>query len=400
MRRMMNHFSRAISALGILSTSALLAFAGASSAAPPGAASPRALTQSSTRLAAIPGPAFKEPSWIGAAPGTSTLYVAEKRGMLWRISGHRHVRVLNMASVVRSGSTDFDEDGLLSVAFAHDFNKTSGHIFMYFTRRPDGAAVVRRYTMRRGAIIPTSAKTIIVVPMPPAAPAEAGGSIWTTPDGMLWVATGDGGTQGRAAYAQDLRRMQGKILRIMPGLRGGHTVPDDNPFVGRAGARGEIWALGLRQPWRVQWDAPTGDLWVTDVGQDRFEEINRLRAGKGAGSNFGWPRMEGNVTIHPNFPITANTRYVRPFFAWNHASADECHAVMGGGVYHGPVVALRGWYVYANLCGTKLTALDPATRQTVTLPGVMGIDAFGTTRNGSMYAVSVFNGRVYRIVGT
>jgi glucose/arabinose dehydrogenase len=323
--------------------------------------------------------------------------VAEKDGRLWRLANGRHTSVLDLHRVVRSGHTEFDEDGLLSVAFAHDFT-TSGHLYVYYTRRPDGAGVVRRYTMRAGAIVPASGRNIIVVPMAPPAPAEAGGTVWTTSDGMVWLAAGDGGTQGLKPYAQDLSRLQGKILRVIPGVNGGHTVPADNPYVGRAGAREEIWALGLRQPWRVQLDAPTGDLWVTDVGQATREEINVLRGGTGAGSNFGWPRIEGNRLIHQNVPLTLGTPYMAPFVTWDHTSKDDCHAVMGGGVYRGPVTSLQGWYVYANLCGRTVTALDPATRRKVDLPGVMGIDTFGTGRNGEMYAASVFNGRIYRIV--
>jgi glucose/arabinose dehydrogenase len=399
MRRMMLKLTRTFPALGILSTAAVLAVAGVSSAAPPAASSaPRALATPKIRLAAIPGAAFHGPSWIGGGPD-GRLYVAEVPGTLWRIVGRRHVRVLDLTSIVRQGTGgEFDEDGLLSVAFARDF-RTSGHLFVYYTREPDGAGVVRRYTMRRGSIVANSARTILVVPLAPPAPAEAGGTLWTTADGMLWLAAGDGGTQGTRAYAQDMHRLQGKILRVRPGRNGGHTIPADNPFVHRAGARGEIWALGLRQPWRVNLDAPTGDRWVTDVGQSQREEIDVLRAGSGAGANFGWPRLEGNRTIHRGFALTRGTRYVRPFVTWDHSSADECHAVMGGGVYRGPVAALRGWYVYANLCGTKITALDPGTRRKVTLPGVPGIDAFGTLANGSMYAASVFDGRIYRIVG-
>ncbi|MCW2961124.1 MAG: hypothetical protein JWM90_1511 [Thermoleophilia bacterium] len=394
----MNQLTRFTSAALVLTTAAMLAVAGTSSAqSPPGKAA-RAEGTPSFRLATVSTRPFQEPTWIGSAPGAAPLYVAEKDGKLWRIGAKgRHVLVLNLTHAVRSGNTEFDEDGLLSVAFASDF-ATSGHMFVYYTRRPDGAGTVRRFTLRNGAVVNGSGRTIITVPMPPAIPAEAGGTVWTTPDGMLWLATGDGGTQGKLNYAQDLRRMQGKILRIIPRATGGHLIPADNPYVGRAGARGQIWALGLRQPWRVQLDTPTGDLWVTDVGQATREEINVLRNGTGAGSNFGWPRIEGNRTVNRRLALTANTPLVSPFVSIPHVRTAPCNAVMGGGIYRGPVTSLQGWYVYTNLCGRTVTALDPESKRTVVLPGVFGIDSFGTGANGEMYAASAFNGRIYKVV--
>ncbi len=390
----MSIFRRVTSTAAVLSVAAALSVASSASG---GTSSGGSTTTPAFRLAPLQVAPFQTPTWIGGAPGSNgVLYVAEKGGVLWRVVGTRRVRVLDLSSIVRSGNTEFDEDGLLSVAFAHDFNR-SGHLFVYYTRRPDGAGVVRRYTLSRGAVVANSARTILTAPMPPDdVPAEAGGTVWTTDDGMLWLATGDGGTQGNRAYAQDLSRLQGKILRVKPGRNGGHVIPADNPFVDRRGARGEIWALGLRQPWRVQLDAPTGDLWVTDVGQAAREEINVLRNGAQGGANFGWPRFEGTRRIHANVALAQNTRYVPPFASYDHSSADDCHAVMGGGIYRGGIASLRGWYVYTNLCGTRITAMDPTTRRRVTQPGVFGIDAFGTTANGTMYAASAFTGRIYR----
>jgi glucose/arabinose dehydrogenase len=216
--------------------------------------------------------------------------------------------------------------------------------------------------------------------------------------GQLFLSVGDGGGGGDPERnGQRMDRLMGKLLRITPAARGGYTIPRDNPYVGRSGARGEIWALGLRNPWRFSIDSPTGDIWIGDVGQGQREEINRVRAGRPAGLNFGWPRLEGTTVHDAGVTLAPRTPLAGPFHQYSHDSGG-C-SVTGGYVHRGTVLpTLRGWYLFADWCQDELQLMNPATKRVVSRQGVGGIVHFGAGPGGVPYAASQQSGRIYRVV--
>jgi glucose/arabinose dehydrogenase len=234
-------------------------------------------------------------------------------------------------------------------------------------------------------------------------PNHNGGMLVFGPDGYLYVGTGDGGggndQHGARGNAQNLGSPLGKILRIDPRARGGRpfTAPSSNPFVGRAGALPEIYAYGLRNPWRFSFDRATGDLVIGDVGQDAVEEIDFAREGAARGANYGWRPFEGN---RRNFDEPAPGA-VRPVITKSHRDG-WCSITGGYVVRDSSVPALRGRYVYGDFCLGQIRSarLRPgrATGDAAVpgLPRVPGLDSFGQDARGRVYGVSQ-NGPVYRL---
>jgi glucose/arabinose dehydrogenase len=345
------------------------------------------------RLQPVPGVSFQAPVWVGNAPGSGqTYYVVEQRGIVWAVTGTRKVRFLDLRRAVRFSG----EQGLLSLAFARNY-ATSGRLYVYFTRL-DGRGEVRQYRARGGRVVAGSGRVVIRFPLdPPAATNHNGGNLWTTRGGQLLLSIGDGGGGGvEVRNSQRLDRLMGKLIRITPRANGGYVVPRQNPFVGRRGVRPEIFALGLRNPWRFSIDDPTGDIWIGDVGQNHREEINRMPGGRPAGANFGWPRMEGNRVFSSGVPLAPGTSYARPFL--DYARADGRCSVTGGVVYRGPVEAMRGRYLYGDYCSDRIWSVHPASGRVVEHAGTSGIVHFGAVASGNVMVASVTSGRLYRIV--
>ena len=195
-----------------------------------------------------------------------------------------------------------------------------------------------------------------------------GGALAFGPDGYLYVGLGDGGSAGDPmGNAQSLSTLLGKLLRISPRPSKGepYAIPPDNPFVGRDGARPEIWAYGLRNPWRFSFDTATGDLWIGDVGQNAWEEIDLEPAGSDGGSNFGWDRLEGT---HP-FEGSPAPDSIAPVFEYAHG--DGSCSVTGGYVYRGErIPTLAGAYLFGDYCRGRPGGVRPARR-----PGDAGAGA-------------------------
>jgi glucose/arabinose dehydrogenase len=336
---------------------------------------------------------FDGPVWVGGADdGSSTLYVAEQRGIVWKLAGGRTTKFLD----IRSSIHHEGEQGLLSLGFAHDFAR-SGRMFVWCVATTR-TGQLRQYRVHKGKVVPGSGRLVLSVPLaPPSATNHNGGTVWPMADGSVLLSVGDGGGSGDPnRNAQHLGRLTGKILRVTPKLGGGYVVPKDNPFVHRRGARHEVWALGLRNPWRFSVDPLTKRLWIGDVGQDRFEEIDVQPAAVG-GANFGWSRMEGNSVFNAGRRLTSGTKYVKPRFVYSHASGG-C-SVTGGLVYRGPLRQLRGYYLFGDYCTSTISLLSPATFARTTRRGVPGIVHFGAgTRTGDVFVASKQTGRIYKVV--
>jgi glucose/arabinose dehydrogenase len=225
-----------------------------------------------------------------------------------------------------------------------------------------------------------------------------GGNLVFGPDGLLWLGVGDGSPGGDPANAaQSLGVLSGKLLRLDPRATAskGYKVPATNPFVNRKGARPEIWAYGLRNPWRFSFDRATGDLWIGDVGQYIIEEIDVIGLRRSKGANFGWRRLEGSRQFSGSPPPNA----VAPIHEYAHGNG-RC-AVIGGHVYRGTQIrGLQGAYVYSDVCDGRIRALARARGKPVRhrdlglrIPGLV---SFAENRAGELYALSLAGG-VYRL---
>ena len=232
-------------------------------------------------------------------------------------------------------------------------------------------------------------------------PTHNGGQLAFGPDGLLYVGTGDGGGKGdrhgARGNAQDLGSLLGKILRIDPRKRRGrpYSIPARNPFRGRPGARGEIYAYGLRNPWRFSFDRATGDLAIGDVGQDLWEEIDFVRRGRGKGANFGWRPFEGRARYTPGESAPG---HVEPVMVRSHREG-HC-AIVGGVVVRDRALPLYGRYLYGDVCRNrlltaKLSAGRARARRRTSLR-VSTVISFGEDALGRVYVASL-QGRVYRI---
>ena len=295
---------------------------------------------------------------MAARRGDETLYVTEQIGRVRALRAGKLVKraVLDLRDDVLAGG----ERGLLGIAFSPDGSK----LFVDYTDH-DGDTQIDEFTMEGTVVDVASRRNLLSVDQPQ--PNHNGGQLATGPDGYLYIALGDGGAAGdegpghaREGNGQSLATLLGKILRIDPTPSGNrpYTVPADNPFVDRDGVEHEIWAYGLRNPWRFSFDATTGDLWIGDVGQNEWEEIDAAPAtngrNAGRGDNFGWNRLEGTHEYAGDAPRNA----VSPVYQQAHD--DGACSITGGFVYRGAAVpALAGRYVFTDYCDGRLRALTP-----------------------------------------
>ncbi|MGH9000931.1 MAG: PQQ-dependent sugar dehydrogenase, partial [Acidimicrobiia bacterium] len=253
------------------------------------------------------------------------------------------------------------------------------------------------YAFVDGRADPASKREVMAQPQPFAN--HNGGQVTFGPDGLLYYFLGDGGSGGDPmGNAQNLGTWLGKILRIDPRPSAGaaYTVPPDNPFVDRAGAKPEIYSLGLRNPWRASWDRGTGDLWIGDVGQNEIEEIDFSPAGTAAGANYGWNAFEGSKPFNPTTPAPEN--HTPPVHEY--PTRQGC-SVTGGYVYRGAAIpALAGTYVFGDYCSGQISGLRVSGGKK-TEEGDLGINAdglssFGQDRDGNLYVFSLSEG-MFRI---
>jgi glucose/arabinose dehydrogenase len=339
---------------------------------------------------------FDQPVYVTAPPGDARrLFVVQQRGVIRVVRDGRTLPepFLDLSGRVTTGN----EQGLFSMAFAPDYART-GRFYVSFTDTLGNSRIeeFRRASADRAA--PGTRRLVLHVTQPE--PNHNGGLIAFGPDNLLYVGFGDGGgggdQHGTRGNAQNLNSLLGKLLRIDPRASGSrrYRVPRDNPFVRRAG-RDEIWAYGLRNPWRWSFDRASGDLAVGDVGQGSVEEVTFARRGQARGRNFGWRVWEGRRR-NTNEPAS---RLLFPQITYPTSSG--C-AVTGG--YVARDRSLTGWvgdYLYGDYCNgiVRSARLSPAgaTRRRDTGLRVDNLSSFGQDALGRVYAVSLV-GPVYRIV--
>ena len=371
----------------------------ASSAEPPETTRARPSAADGVRLVGIG--TFEAPVYVTASPGdTRRVFVVEQGGTIRVITGgkRRSRPFLDIRSRVIAGG----EQGLLSMAFAPDYAKTR-RFYVNYTDRNGTQSVVeyRRSKSSRDRADSSTARRVLRYD--DEEPNHNGGLVTFGPDKMLYIGTGDGGgandQHGERGNAQNLGSLLGKLLRIDPRRSGGraYRVPPSNPFVGRSGARPEIYAYGLRNPWRFSFDRRTGDLTIADVGQNAVEEVNFAPKGEARGANYGWRPFEGS---RRNFDEPAPNA-VAPVLELSHGDGN-C-SITGGYVVRDPnLPALAGRYVYGDLCVGRLRSarLSAGSAQgDRAIPGVRKVEqlsSFGEDARGRVYVMSL-NGPVYRL---
>ncbi len=334
----------------------------------------------------------------GAGDGSGRLFVTEQVGRV-RIIRDRVLETrpfLDITNRVLSGG----EQGLLSIAFPPGY-AAKRYVYVSYTRKPDGASVVARFRLSAdpSLVDPGSEEILLVVPQPFAN--HNGGHLAFGPaDGYLYIGLGDGGSGGDPQnYAQNPDSLLGKILRIdtesgaVP-----YGLPAGNPYLARPGYRPEIWALGLRNPWRFSFDRETRDLYIGDVGQSQWEEIDYQPAASGGGENYGWRIYEGRHDFLPLPGGLPPERYAAPIAEYAHSLG--C-SVTGGYVYRGSAYpGLRGIYLYGDYCSGRIWGLafkgGMWSGQILAETG-LSLSTFGEDDAGALYFADLASGTIYSL---
>jgi glucose/arabinose dehydrogenase len=380
----------------------------ASTAPPSSTTAPAAGGLADVRLATEPVADLDAPIALATRAGTEDLYVAEKGGTVVRLVADDDLRPDPTPVLDVSGTTaDAGEQGLLGLAFSSDGRR----MFAFRTLAPDGTSSLDAYDLGSATTVTGRTPHQQLLSLDRRHPNHNGGQLAFGPDGYLYVGIGDGGSEGDPDHhGQDDRTLFAKVLRIDPGAATGaspgtltttgssYGIPTGNPFE-HGGGRPEIWITGVRNPWRFSFDRATGDLWIADVGQDRWEEVDRLPAtdgrDAGRGANLGWSLTEGRHRYRGANPKGG----VLPIFEYSH---DEGCSITGGYVYRGTAIPhLAGAYVYADYCEGGLRALTTSGgRVTGTrafdLP-LRQVQSFGEDDAGNLYAL-LASGPVLRLV--
>jgi glucose/arabinose dehydrogenase len=339
---------------------------------------------------------FQAPVLVTNA-GDDRLFVVEQTGTI-RVIREGEVLpqpFLDVSSLTAPGG----EQGLLGLAFHPDY-KSNGFFFINYTDT-QGDSVVARYKVSDDPDVaaPDSGREFLFVDQPYSN--HNGGNLVFGPDGYLYIGFGDGGSAGDPQNrAQNLGTLLGKMLRIdvdSPSDGRPYSIPDDNPFVGRDGARPEVWLYGLRNPWRYTFDQDTDDLWIGDVGQGTVEEIDRMTPNDG-GSNLGWHVMEGDRCY-----VTSDCSrkgLSLPISVYEHAG-EHC-SVTGGSVYRGASVgSLDGGYVFGDYCSGVVWVLDasrPSNGAVRTLDTELSISSFGENNVGDLFVTDHSSGSIFKVV--
>jgi len=324
-----------------------------------------------------------------AADGSNRLFVLEQRGTV-RIVRNGVVSptpFLNITSLVTSGG----EQGLLGIAFPPGFASGKTFYVNYTNRSGIGNTSIASFRVGSDPELADPATRTEILGLVQPFANHNGGQLAFGPDGLLYIGTGDGGSSGDPqGNGQRLDTLLGKILRI--DVRSGTTpyaIPA-NPF------GNEIWAYGLRNPWRFSFDRATGDLYVADVGQNQVEEINFQPAGAGAGANYGWDLMEGSQCFEN--PGCSSAGLTLPVAEYLHGSGD-C-SVTGGFIYRGSIAELQGIYLYGDFCSGRIWGLrnngsNWSNQLLIDTP--YAISTFGEDENGEVYLADYNSGTIYRI---
>ena len=355
--------------------------------------------------AAAPPDTDAEPKLIEVAGGFSSpvsiahadddrLFIVEKGGTISILQDGAKVEEPFLD--IRGDVSTSGEQGLLGLAFPEDFGQT-GLFYVYYTDT-NGDSVLSRFASD-GQVADRGSEQVLLTQSQPFGN-HNGGQLAFGPDGHLYLGLGDGGSGGDPqGNGQDLGTLLGKLLRV--DISGEElAVPSDNPFVSTEGARPEIWAYGLRNPWRFSFDRETGDLYIADVGQNAFEEVNFQPATSTGGENYGWKIMEANDCFEPRSGCD-QSGLVLPVIAYPHGG-QWGSSISGGYVYRGSSVSsLAGAYVFADYVSGRIWTASAADEWAVAplLESGFNVSTFGQDAAGELYVADHGGGVIYRVVG-
>lgn len=352
-----------------------------------------------------PGGLWSEPFAVGfdqptsiQHDGTDYLYVAERAGAIWRVDANGMVAATPFLDITAQVNADFLEQGLLGLAFHPDY-ASNGYFYVTYTEL-SGALRLSRFSVSSAdpeLADPASEELLLTVLQYNAV--HQGGDLAFGPDGYLYASLGDGGYGSGVDFAQRPDYLVGKILRLDVTNGDPYAIPLDNPFVDEPGAYGEVWQVGFRNPWRISFDRASGDLFIGDVGEETWEEVNVVAAGSSGGLNFGWRCYEGFEPLNLDGCAPPQT-FTYPVFAYKHENG-HC-AIVGGYVYRGSQYPLlQGVYIFADFCTGQAWGLSQdqaGVWQHVTL-GVIGrnVTAFGQDAQGELYVADAYDGQILKL---
>jgi glucose/arabinose dehydrogenase len=329
-----------------------------------------------------------------AGDGSNRLFAVEKRGTIKTVPDGRVF--LDISERVRATG---GEQGLLGLAF-HPRFRDNGYLYVNYTDT-NGNTVISRFGVNTDKQTGNAASEQVLLRQVQPAPNHNGGMLAFGPDGYLYIGLGDGGgANDTYRNGQNRGSLLGKLLRIDVDRGTPYNIPSDNPFVNDTTARPEVWALGLRNPWRFTFDRATGELFIADVGQGRSEWVHYAAQGQGAGANYGWPIVEGSTCL--GTATCDRAGLASPIAEYNHSQG--C-AITGGYVYRGRTFpALQGTYIFGDFCSGRIWTLNRSATGTwqmrEALKTTLAISSFGEDEAGELYLTDFAGGRVYRLTAT
>lgn len=343
---------------------------------------------------AFPNLGFAKPLDLQSpSDGTNRIFVVEQNGRIYVFENDATASISNTFLDINSSVASSGELGLLGLAFHPNYGE-NGLFYVYYTPSNDLAVVSRFQVSNSDSNLADVNSEQILLRIPQPFTNHNGGQLAFGPDGFLYISSGDGGSGGDPQNnAQNLSSLLGKILRIdVDTIDNGleYGIPSDNPFLNQTNARGEIYAYGLRNPWRMSFDSQTGDLWAGDVGQGKLEEIDIITLG----GNYGWKIFEGTDCFSGDCSTTGLTS---PIFEYNHNDGDK--SITGGYVYRGnSVSSIQANYIYGDFLSGRIWALNTdGSSNTLIVESGFNIAAFGTDINNELYVCS-FDGQIYKLV--
>jgi glucose/arabinose dehydrogenase len=348
------------------------------------------------------------PVGVYFAPGSDELYIVQQRGKIMIANTAGTVSSTPFLDITSLVSQSGNERGLLGMAFHPDY-QNNGYFYVNYTKASNGNTVIARYQRSAGnPLVADPNSQVILMEITQPYSNHNGGQLHFGPDGYLYIGLGDGGSAGDPQNnAQNMNSYLGKMLRIDVDNGNPYAVPPTNPFVNVANTKPEIWASGLRNPWCYSFDKVTGDLWIADVGQNAWEEVNYQPASSAGGENYGWRCYEGAGHSYNTSGCGPVTAYTLPVAEYGH-SGGHC-SVTGGYVYRGGQFGdLYGKYLYTDYCSGAFWATYPNqsggfTTQNLTqvnAPVTYALSAFGQDHNGELYVVGRDNNRIYKLTAT
>lgn len=368
------------------------------------------LTGSAKITSVLVADGFKLPVWASAPAGTSDLlWVVEKKGTI-RILNRKTGKKRTFLDITSRVGSKGNEEGLLGLAFSADYLKT-GRFYVNLTTKKGFTEIIRftAHGEKKQQCDASTAEVILTYKQP--FRNHNGGWISFGPDGFLYIGNGDGGSANDPKNnSQNLDSYLGKLLRLDVSPQKGYRIPADNPFKNNTKAKPEIYAYGLRNPWRCSWDRKTNDFYIGDVGQNAWEEIHFMPAGQGKGANYGWRLREGLIAT-PKKKVGGDKPKgaIDPIYVYKHGSGPtEGVSVTGGYVYRGPIKSLQGQYFFADYANSRIWSFTVKNNQTTHFTDwtqklnhkgkkIKSISSFGEDPDGNLLIIS-YKGSIYQII--